>query len=42
MKRNLYMDETTITANAGYAKLRADLRRLVADVATWTRKANAA
>src|SRR5690606_7464698 len=42
MKRSLYMDETTITANAGYAKLKADLRRLVADVAAWTRRAQAA
>jgi len=42
MKRNLYMDEVTITANAGYAKLKADLRRLVADVAAWTREAKAA
>jgi N-formylglutamate amidohydrolase len=42
MKRNLYMDEATITANAGYAKLKADLRRLVAEVAAWTQKAKAA
>jgi N-formylglutamate amidohydrolase len=42
IKRNLYMDEATITANAGYAKLKADLRRLVAEVAAWTQKAKAA
>jgi len=42
MKRNLYMDEATITANGVYDKLKADLRRLVADVAAWTRKAKAA
>ncbi|MEQ8356346.1 MAG: N-formylglutamate amidohydrolase [Kiloniellaceae bacterium] len=42
MKRALYMDETTITANDGYAKLKADLRQLVAEVADWTRKAKAA
>src|SRR3546814_1277339 len=41
MKRALYMDEATITANEGYAKLKADLRQLVADVAAWTRKAKA-
>jgi hypothetical protein len=42
MKRNLYMDEATITANAGYDKLKTDLRQLVADVAVWTRKTKAA
>lgn len=42
MKRSLYMDEATITANDGYAKLKADLRRLVADVAAWTKQAQAA
>jgi N-formylglutamate deformylase len=42
MKRALYMDETTITANDGYDKLKADLRRLVAEVAAWTREAKAA
>jgi len=42
MKRALYMDEATITANDGYGKLKADLRRLTADVAAWTRKAMAA
>jgi N-formylglutamate amidohydrolase len=42
MKRALYMDEATITANEGYDKLKADLRQLVADVAAWTRKAKAA
>ncbi|HMA13697.1 MAG: N-formylglutamate amidohydrolase [Bacteroidota bacterium] len=42
MKRSLYMDEATITANDGYGKLRDDLRRLVADVAAWTSKARAA
>jgi len=42
MKRSLYMDEATITANEGYATLKADLRQLVADVAAWTRKAKAA
>jgi N-formylglutamate amidohydrolase len=38
MKRSLYMDEATLTANEGYEKLKADLRQLVADVAAWTRK----
>ncbi len=42
MKRSLYMDEATITANDGYDKLKADLRRLVAEVAAWTREAKAA
>ncbi|GAB4369157.1 MAG: N-formylglutamate amidohydrolase [Kiloniellaceae bacterium] len=42
MKRSLYMDEATVTANAGYAKLKADLGHLIADVAAWTRKAKAA
>jgi N-formylglutamate deformylase len=42
MKRSLYMDEATITASDGYAKLKADLRLLVADVAAWTGKAKAA
>jgi N-formylglutamate amidohydrolase len=42
MKRSLYMDEATITANDGYAKLKADLRRLVAEVAAWTQRAKAA
>ncbi len=42
MKRALYMDEATITATAGYARLKADLRRLIAEVAAWTRKARAA
>ena len=42
MKRNLYMDEATINANAGYDKLKTDLRQLVADVAVWTRKTKAA
>lgn len=42
MKRSLYMDEATITANEGYGKLKADLRLLVADVAAWTMKAKAA
>jgi len=42
MKRALYMDEATITANEGYAKLKADLRRLVAEVAAWTQRAKAA
>src|SRR3546814_18309722 len=42
MKRALYMDEATITANGGYDKLQADLRQLVAEVAAWTRKAKAA
>jgi N-formylglutamate amidohydrolase len=42
MKRNLYMDEASIAANEGYGKLKADLRRLVAEVAAWTRKARAA
>jgi N-formylglutamate deformylase len=42
MKRALYMDEATITANDGYEKLKADLRRLVAEVAAWTRSVKAA
>jgi N-formylglutamate amidohydrolase len=42
MKRALYMDEATLTATDGYAKLKADLRQLVADVAAWTRKTKAA
>jgi N-formylglutamate amidohydrolase len=42
MKRALYMDEATITANDGYGKLKADLGTLIADVAAWTRKAKAA
>ena len=42
MKRRLYMDEATITANDGYAKLKADLRRLIAEVAAWTASAKAA
>ena len=42
MKRALYMDEATISANQGYARLKADLRRLVAEVAAWTREARAA
>ncbi|MGD1878663.1 MAG: N-formylglutamate amidohydrolase [Kiloniellaceae bacterium] len=42
MKRNLYMDEATITANGGYEKLKADLSTLIADVAAWTREAKAA
>ena len=42
MKRALYMDEASISATEGYAKLKADLRRLVAEVAAWTRQARAA
>jgi len=42
VKRSLYMDEATLTANAGYAKLKTDLRGLVAEVAVWTREARAA
>lgn len=42
MSRALYMDEATITATSGYARLKADLRRLVAEVAAWTRDAKAA
>jgi N-formylglutamate amidohydrolase len=42
MKRSLYMDEATLTANGGYDRLKADLRQLVGDVAAWTRKAKAA
>ena len=42
MKRNLYMDEPAVAANGGYGKLKADLGRLIADVAAWTRKAKAA
>ena len=42
MKRALYMDEATITANEGYARLKADLRRLIAEVAAWTKEAKAA
>jgi N-formylglutamate amidohydrolase len=41
MKRSLYMDEATLTANDGYEKLKADLRQMVAEVATWTRTAKA-
>ncbi len=42
MSRALYMDEATIAANGGYARLKADLRRLVAEVAAWTREVKAA
>lgn len=42
MSRALYMDEATITTTEGYARLKADLRRLVAEVAAWTREAQAA
>ena len=42
MKRALYMDEATITANDGYATLKADLRALIAEVAAWTREMMAA
>src|SRR3546814_4212211 len=38
MKRALYMNEASVTANDGYDKLKADLRLLVADVASWTIK----
>ena len=42
IKRNLYMDEATITANAGYDSLKNDLQQLIADVAAWTDRAKAA
>jgi N-formylglutamate amidohydrolase len=42
MKRALYMDEVTLTATEGYAGLKADLGRLVAEVAAWTRTVQAA
>ncbi|GAB4394617.1 MAG: N-formylglutamate amidohydrolase [Kiloniellaceae bacterium] len=42
INRALYMDEATITANAGYAKLKADLRGLIAEVAAWARQFKAA
>lgn len=42
MKRALYMDEATISANEGYDRLKADLRQLVADVAAWARKVETA
>ncbi|MEO3428983.1 N-formylglutamate amidohydrolase [Pelagibius sp. CAU 1746] len=42
MSRALYMDEATIAAGPGYAKLKADLRQLVAEVAAWTRDVKAA
>src|SRR3546814_20937091 len=38
MKRSLYMDEATIEANAGYAKLKADLRRTGEGMAGWARQ----
>ena len=37
MKRALYMDEATVTATDGFEPLRANLKRLVADIAAWTR-----
>lgn len=42
MKRSLYMDEATITANEGYGRLKADLRQLVADIAAWMREVKVA
>lgn len=42
IKRNLYMDEATITANDGYDGLKRNLHQLVAGVAAWTRKVKAA
>lgn len=42
IKRNLYMDEATISANEGYDSLKRHLHQLVGDVAAWTRKAKAA
>ena len=42
MKRNLYMDEATIAANAGYDKLKSDLGHLIAEVAAWAKQAKAA
>jgi len=37
IKRTLYMDERTLAPNAGYARLAADLRRLLATLASSTR-----
>ncbi len=37
VKRTLYMDEATLVPNAGYARLEADLARLVAAVGTHVR-----
>jgi N-formylglutamate deformylase len=42
IKRNLYMDEATITANDGYDSLKSNLQQLVADVAAWTERVKAA
>lgn len=38
VNRRLYMDETTLRPNDGYAKLERDLDRLVADVAAFVRR----
>ncbi|WP_299621343.1 N-formylglutamate amidohydrolase [Pelagibius sp.] len=39
IKRVLYMDEATITATEGFAPLRANLKRLVAELVAWTGQA---
>ena len=36
IKRALYMDEATVTATEGFAPLRANLKRLVAELVAWT------
>ena len=38
VKRTLYMDEATLEPHPGYARLAADLDRLVAVVATYARE----
>lgn len=38
IKRSLYMDEATLTANDGYDSLKRNMHQLVADVAAWTGK----
>ncbi|MEI2418028.1 N-formylglutamate amidohydrolase [Orrella sp. JC864] len=38
INRKLYMDETTLRPNEGYARLREDLRLLVAAIGQWTRE----
>ena len=35
-KRALYMDEATVTATDGFGPLRANLKRLVAELVAWT------
>ncbi len=39
IKRTLYMDEVTLAPNAGYARLEADVARLVARLAAFVRAA---